>query len=952
MKPMTYTQIIDLMKDIEHRSIKEMTIDEYKMISQSCRWDEMLSIYLTSYPPINFMKYYRRARDHFLLNEPDQELRDGVHDPIYDKSRAQSFIWLEKILKDSVRFSNFEECAEQYRLSFNEEVISRFVEKHYEQQSSSKKEEIKADFYLFIHDYLKYYYQHNESANQNISKILSYLEKINATPILKENFIEILMSAFDEARKAYEGKEFKYISPFNEFAHDQYRDWSCYPGANERVLDSIGAYALSIDPLLQEAQQKLSPFYEYVDIVCKSMLKKEENGSVPSALLNSLILEAALPRGYEALKIRKEHYHLVPERSKKLEDYADRYAEEQFLQKKRLLERIAEIVLNNHTPSLKEFLELAFSDPEEFKAKTTRLKPEDLSGLILVSPNQSIQKSLKQYLTQQGLSSLIGIPDEQITKLIQQHFYQQDHFRFMTMLSKDFNSEAEAALYRAHLNLSIDFEIKSFFKEEVILLNTQGEQVSLSSLKTDKEMLMTSLNRRLSERWVSLLNSINSRLDTDLLDVFQSTIETSTIDLLVDASGKLNPELTEENLNAIKQKALGFLKKEIYWNDLKYVDYVYWDESFKARFSAFLKSKINRKIVYTYNLDFLMSEGFYAPDELLSESLDFDDELFFKEGQITLAGSYILAFIYSHSCEKTFYKILDFLISKQDPTLFNSLFNIILKSSPFPVDEIQINMLRHFISISRSIDGFEFSKKLFELEDKLIQKSIIKKDQNMLNLLKELNEEYFFDRLQEYFYLENGLELVLKELPHFNLKTKIQEMSDQLWDGFTSEEAAGKEYFATLFKIKTIIPQLSKSFLDQYTSLDEGPFKYIISYSSCYESDNDFETLRLLIAQGQNLNVHDQDGKTILMHLVEAAKEDPEDDNLISLIELLIEHGANMNEKDLSGESALTLVQAAGQEILFTKINEKLQSRGQQILFSRSMNDLPEDGNELANSKI
>jgi hypothetical protein len=55
MKPMTYTQIIDLMKDIEHRSIKEMTIDEYKMISQSCRWDEMLSIYLTSYPPINFM---------------------------------------------------------------------------------------------------------------------------------------------------------------------------------------------------------------------------------------------------------------------------------------------------------------------------------------------------------------------------------------------------------------------------------------------------------------------------------------------------------------------------------------------------------------------------------------------------------------------------------------------------------------------------------------------------------------------------------------------------------------------------------------------------------------------------------------------------------------------------------------------------------------------------------
>ena len=956
MKPMTYSQIVDLVKDIEHRSVKEITMDEYKSILQSCLWDELLSIYLVTYPPVNFMKYYRRARDHYFLNQTEEQHKD-VHDPIYDKSREQALKWLENNLKGVESINSWDEAQTRYDLLFNEENLSIYVDKKYDKESLSKKNAIKSDFYLFMNKYLKYYYEHNQSAGENIAKIFSYLEKKDVSSILKENFIEILISAFDEARRAYEDKVFKYVEASHELAHSQPRDWSCYPGVNERLLDAIGAYGLSIDPSFQEAQMKISPFYEYQEIVCGSMLKKEEHVIIPSPLLNSLILEAVLPRGYLLTKIKNEHYHIITENHEKLEEYAHHYAEDQVTQKRNLLNRIAEVVLHQYDPSFKDFLDLVFNEPEIFEEKTSYLKKEDLGNLILLAPGESIQKSLKKFLNKQGLGILLGVTAEQIPNLFYHHFYPQDKLRFMNMLEKDFQSEAEASLYLAHLNLGGDFRVQSFYKEELALFNPKREQVSLSSIKIDKQSIMDSLNQKLSQKWIALLNSINSKIDTDLIDVFKAMLESSNLEVILDQDLNFNPTVIQDKLTEIKQKGVNFLNKERYWSNLKYVDYLYWNESFKQKFNSFFKSKIRGNLTYFYDHRLLMQEGFYASDDLLSEVLDFSDELYFDHGEITAAGEYVLAFLYSHSCEKTFYKILEFLLSQEDFNVLRKLSNIFLKSSIFPIDDSQERILRNFLVINKNFQesqvfrGSDFLNTLLTENDFFIKKAIIAEDKKIFQIFREINPVYFEEKLKQYCYLDNGVKTLLAEFSdsHDYLKAKIKEMIDELSIDLQQEKLSDN-YGANMRKMKLMIVQLSAGFLNEETSLDES----LLNIATCdgLIFENDFEILRCLIAQGQNLNIHDKDGKTILIHAVEFAKVQPENNIFIDLIELLIESGANINEKDLEGESALTLVKAPGQEMLFTKLNEKLQAKGDNILFSITTDHSIEDANDLITKSV
>jgi ankyrin repeat protein len=244
--------------------------------------DAVLSWLMQSMPPAGFTSLRRR-----YLNQQraaHQEMMN-VHDPIFAGLRQETAHWLSALhssVSDSYQLSNLEEYKQHVKRVFND-IKGNFLESLYS-HVQKKKDAAEKDFIL----YLDHIFEKYESGATGLEHLVYALQWAQATQetqdkqqkAREERYI-IVFNALNEARTAYEQDQNKY---------EEGHDWSCMPGLDERILDTMGMIKRSLEPEIPLKQQ---PSYkQYATHATDEFLSADGQ---PSSLFNSLCMRALMP---------------------------------------------------------------------------------------------------------------------------------------------------------------------------------------------------------------------------------------------------------------------------------------------------------------------------------------------------------------------------------------------------------------------------------------------------------------------------------------------------------------------------------------------------------------------------------------------------------------------------------------------------------------------------------
>ena len=305
MKQLTYTQIAQMaQKELQ------FTRKQYQSILDSCRNDPVLALLLQRFPPQNFLRCYRQAREELLAEQAQNRAaadrggyqyyeRQNVHDPLFDSHRTKTKEWLlglpSSLNEDAIK-KNLKKYQQQLMQAFEEQVNEHsLIERLVPDVSEEQKKEVLEDFRAFLTGYL--FASHRKGGTGYKILIPAFLYCLAQENIeTKNDYLHLFFASLNEGRLGYVGKTHKYISINSEYAQGKERDWSCLPGVDERILDEFQTLRLDAEQHLKGENEPVvtSLAEQYVQVLADPFVVKTADGALPSKFFYALYVYSLL----------------------------------------------------------------------------------------------------------------------------------------------------------------------------------------------------------------------------------------------------------------------------------------------------------------------------------------------------------------------------------------------------------------------------------------------------------------------------------------------------------------------------------------------------------------------------------------------------------------------------------------------------------------------------------